>query len=460
MSNATALKEPVKEMPAESAETVSGSWLPETSEPTTPADDNASSGVMELFRKYASVSDLLRYAGVISVAVAMGLFLIDGAALFTDLQRFLTMLGFTGALTAAGFMMSLVVKEQRGSRAFMMLSLLSVPVNFTVFGALLYSFVPLDGLAQSYPGFALWQAGPADVLTALAAGLAVLLPVVWMGHTVLARTERNWLTPALLLSSAVLIVPVRQEIMVAVMAVATASALWWCVSRNNKDSLALKTIEGKFATALLFVPPIVLIARGLFLYDASGVLVFMLSAGVYLIFRQMLAVQKMPKFLTGTGTLVTAIAAVVTSAAGANLVNELVSEDLAVVLGVGGFLMLSHDLLQASPNQRLAKALGIVAVILSACTLTALSMFHPEAMITALCIATLVVVTTYGFMRSYIAVSIVAMLGIATISMMHVETLWEMAMQTGWWGIATAGVVAIVAGSLIDRAGTVVVKQV
>ena len=89
---------------------------------------DASPGFFEIVRRYASLSDLLRLSGAVTVAIAMGLFLLDGIEVVNDLQRFLTMLGLTGALTAAGLAMSVFLKEQRGSRVFISLALLSVPV--------------------------------------------------------------------------------------------------------------------------------------------------------------------------------------------------------------------------------------------------------------------------------------------------------------------------------------------
>ncbi len=424
-----------------------------------PPEAKSSSGMFQLIRKYASFSDLLRFSGVVSVAVAMGMFLIDGTENFNDLQRFLTMLGFTGALTAAGFILSLLVKEQRGSRAFMGLSLLSVPVNFTVFGAMLYSFMPLDGMAQNYPGFALWQASSTEVVTALAAGLAVLVPVIWMSYTVLARTARTWLTTCLLLSSAVLVIPVRQEIIIAVLAVLTASAMWWIVRKNSKESLALKTVEGKFASALLFVPPAILIGRGLFLYDASGVLVFMLSAGAYLVLRQLLVSQKQAGFLTATGTILAAMVALVVSTAGVDVIDTLIHDNLAIVFGIGGFLVLNHDLTKVSPSTGVANTTAMVSVILSVCALVALPMLDGGSMLTAISLATLVAVAVYGYRRGHLPITAIAMVGVVAISMLHVQSLWTMALQTGWWGIASLGAMAIVSGSVLDRAGTVVVKK-
>ena len=424
-----------------------------------PEANSAAPGMFQLFRKYASFSDLLRFSGVVSVAVAMGMFLIDGAEKFNDLQRFLTMLGFTGALTAAGFILSLLIKEQRGSRVFLGLSLLSVPVNFAVFGAMLYSFIPLDGMVQNYSGFALWQVSSTEMITALAAGLAVLVPVIWMSYTVLARTARNWLTTCLLLSSAVLVIPVRHEIFVAALAVLTASAMWWFVRKNSKESLALKTVEGKFSAALLFVSPAILIGRGLFLYNASSVLVFMLSAGAYLVLRQLLVSQKQAGFLTATGTIFTAMVALVVSAAGVDLINTMLHDSLATVIGIVGFLVLNHDLTKVSPSTRTANTASMVSVILSVCALVTLPMLDGGSMLTAMSLSTLIAIAVYGYRKDRLPITTIATLGVVVISILHVQLLWATAMQTGWWGIAGLGVLAIVSGSLLDRAGTVVAKK-
>jgi len=149
------------------------------------------SSVFSIVRKYASLADLLRLSGAIAVAVAMGLFLVDGVKELNDIYRFLSMLAFTAVLTLAGFAMSVLLKEQRGSRVFLGLSLLAIPVNFAVFGAMVYSLLPLDGMLQNYPSVAHWQvAGWNDLAIALVAGIAVLLPVVWVGFVCIVVIKR------------------------------------------------------------------------------------------------------------------------------------------------------------------------------------------------------------------------------------------------------------------------------
>ena len=297
------------------------------------------------------------------------------------------------------------------------------------------------------------------MITALAAGLAVLVLVIWMSYTVLARTARNWLTTCLLLSSAVLVIPVRHEIFVAALAVLTASAMWWFVRKNSKESLALKTVEGKFAAALLFVSPAILIGRGLFLYNASSVLVFMLSAGAYLVLRQLLVSQKQAGFLTATGTIFTAMVALVVSAAGVDLINTMLHDSLATVIGIVGFLVLNHDLTKVSPSTRTANTASMVSVILSVCALVTLPMLDGGSMLTAMSLSTLIAIAVYGYRKDRLPITTIATLGVVVISILHVQLLWATAMQTGWWGIAGLGVLAIVSGSLLDRAGTVVAKK-
>lgn len=415
------------------------------------------SALLELFRKYASLSDLLRYGGALSVAVAMALFLVEGVQAFNDLQRFLTMLGFTAALGVAGFLSSLLLKEQRGSRVFVGLALLSVPVNFTVFGALLYSMFPLDGMAAAYPGFAQWQAASvSDMAIAIGAGVAVLLPVVWLGYTVLARSDKQWLSAALVISSVALVIPVRQELIVAVIALLAASASWWFLRRYGKGSLALKTLEGKFASTLLFIAPLILVGRSMFLYQASGALLLMLSAGAYFAARQLLASRSAANWFTALTSL---FALNMTFAVGGSVIaisEQLIDDEFATLFATIVFLLINYDLVKVSVNKRLANTMGLASVVLSCCLIVALAVFGGKTMLTMACVAALISIVIAGYTLAYPGASVIATASLAAIAIIHFDAIWDMALGTGWWGVAALGVVAIVAGSLVDRMGTVV----
>ena len=62
-----------------------------------------------------------------------------------DIRRYLLLLAQTGLLGAAGFALSHLVRETNGARIFFGLALVSIPANFTILGALLYSVFQWDG---------------------------------------------------------------------------------------------------------------------------------------------------------------------------------------------------------------------------------------------------------------------------------------------------------------------------
>ncbi len=410
-----------------------------------------------MIRYYATLSDCLRLAGALAVALAMGIFLLDGVAVVNDLQRFLTMLGLTAALTGAGLVMSLLVKEQRGSRVFISLGLLSVPVNFTVFGALVYSVMPLDGTNIVYPKFAHWQAASvADITIAIVSGVAVLLPVVWLGYSVLARSARGWLSASLLLGSLVLVVPVRAEFWSAILALGATAMLWWQSQKFSKDALVFKTIEGKIATGLLFIAPAIVVLRSVYLYNVCSMMGLILGAGFYVVLRQHVKSRSSTGFYSGFLTFVAALVALVTSVSAVDAISKFWLTDLAVITGVALLLLAAVDLNRVSPAKSAANKISITLIALAVIALLVVSLFSSSFFILLASTALLAAVVFYGYVAGFNSVTTMGSFGIVAMTIMNAEALWLSVAQTGWWGIATAGASAIVAGSMLDRAGTVV----
>lgn len=419
--------------------------------------EKSSDSFFQLVRRYATVSDVLRLSGALAVAIAMAIFLLEGVEVVNDLQRFLTMLGLTAALAAAGFMMSVLLKEQRGSRVFISLGLLSVPVNFTVFGALIYSVMPLDAMSVSYPEFAHWQAASAtDITIALFGGLAVLLPVVWLGFSVLARSARTWLSLTLLLSSVVLVVPVRQELGAALLAMASTALVWWQCQRYSKNSLALKTAEGRFAIALLYLAPIVVIVRSLFLYEVSGVLVLTLAGGFYLTMRQLMVQRSESNFYSATLSLLAAIAALFVSISAGDVLSHYLFNDWSMICSAAILLLITLDLKTVSPSQGFASKLSVALLSVATAILVFVSLTSPSSLVTVACTVVLVAAAVYGYLYKFNIVMAITAIGTAGIAVMNAQEMWSTISQTGWWGIAAGGAAAIITGSILDRAGTVV----
>ena len=417
-------------------------------------------GFFALIRKNATLSDALRMFGALAVAAAMGLFMLEGVEVANDLYRFLTMLGFTIALTVAGLLMSKVLNEQRGSRIFIGLGLLSITANFTVFGALIYSIIPLDAISVTYPGFAHWTvANVSDIPLALAAGVFVLLPVVWLGFTVLARSERTWLSAALILGSAFMLMPVRQELWSAIIAIASTVTVSCLVHKNHKNSLALKTPEGKFAVALLFVAPVIIAVRSLFLYEATGILIVTLAAGFYVCTRNLLSQRKDSGLVTACLTVSTTVIALIVSLSLGNVLSHHVAHSWYVIIGAATLLLLALDINKVSSHRDLANTAGVVLVGIATGTLVMQALITSHSIITAASLAVLLIVSVYGYLYKKQVIVGIAMTGVVSIIAFNAAALWSVVLQTGWWGIGAAGAIAIVSGSMLDRAGTVVEVQ-
>ncbi|OED35796.1 hypothetical protein AB833_29290 [Chromatiales bacterium (ex Bugula neritina AB1)] len=410
-----------------------------------------------LVRRFASVSDVLRILGALAVASGMGFFLLDGVQVGNDLQRFYTSLGFAALLTTAGLVMSMLLREQRGSRVFIALALLSVPVNFTVFGALIYSVAPLDSLLNNYPQFAFWHApSAASLVFAAGAGLAVLVPVVWFGLSVLARPARRWLSLALVLSSAVLLVPLREEMWAAALAFSAVVIVWFSYRRNGRDELALKTLEGRFSLALLFAAPVIVIARSMFLYQVSGFLVLTMCTGLYLCTRQLMTSRRAGSVSAMLLTVGTAAGiALVTLSSFDLLINFIPEYWVAIVCGVGA-LVLTADLVQTGTSRLTACRVAALLVTLVSLALVANAIMALSGVIAIASVLILLVTITYGYYNKLTAICWIALAAIVAILTINAEALWNNVAATGWWGIAVGGCVAILAGSILDRAGTVV----
>ncbi|MBT8441752.1 MAG: hypothetical protein KJO76_05135, partial [Gammaproteobacteria bacterium] len=113
--------------------------------------------IMASVKNFATVSEALRILGAAVLLSSMSMFLLQGWNEGNDINRYLMLLAQTGLLAGAGFAMSHGLGEAKGARVFFGLALISIPANFTILGALLYSVIQWDGGLTTYPSFATWQ---------------------------------------------------------------------------------------------------------------------------------------------------------------------------------------------------------------------------------------------------------------------------------------------------------------
>lgn len=242
---------------------------------------------LKSIKQYATFAQLLRLSGAAVIVAAMSLFLLEGVEVKNDLQRYLTLLAHTGILTAAGFMVSYLLRDNKGARVFFGLGLISVPVNFAVLGAMIYSLIPLDIHAVDYPTMMHWQAqNPGSIGIALLTGAAVLLPVTYLGFAIMARPNMRLFGSLNLVACATLLIPVRETVWVILIALALVVIVATILGRHSSASLNLKTMEGRFAQGVIFIPVVLLVGRSLVLYSADTYALLVMCLTAYYVLWQ------------------------------------------------------------------------------------------------------------------------------------------------------------------------------
>lgn len=246
-------------------------------------DSEASDNQFDFMSKLPGV---LRLLGTGALLVAMYTFLIKGWQNGNDVVRYFMMLGHTGVLAMIGLASGLWLKESKGARLLLTLALVSIPANFAIIGAFLFSQFGIDALAQ-YPAFVTWSAAsPESALLTTGVALLILIPITLLGFSVLARSISKRLTVLFLLSNAALLIPIREPIVIGLIVLALAVMGMIFFHQSLRKHIATKTREGITALNLQALPLALLMGRTLWLYSADAFLILVLVIAVYLFLRQ------------------------------------------------------------------------------------------------------------------------------------------------------------------------------
>ena len=211
--------------------------------------------LLDYLRRAATLSECLRILGAAGLLASMSLFLLQGWSDGNDIRRYLMLLAQTGLLAAGGFALSHGLKEAKGARLFFGLALVSVPANFTILGALIYSVFQWDGGLTNYPDYASWQIlDVANIGITFAGAMLVLLPVTMFAFAIMARQSAKGLSFNFFALNALLVLPVRSSLIAGLLALGGVVYAMMVVRRAVNNDSALKTGEGRFAISTLFIP--------------------------------------------------------------------------------------------------------------------------------------------------------------------------------------------------------------
>jgi len=252
-------------------------WLEESIPPCSKKQD---------FNFLQKLPTILRILGAGAVLIAMYSFLVRGWDSSDDMFRYFLMLGHTGILAAIGLASSYWLKESKGARLLLTLSLVSIPANFAILGAFLFSQTAAINIS-AYPHYVAWSVeNLTSALLINGIALFVLIPITYLGFTVLARSMSKKLSILFLLSNATLLLPLRDPQLVGFMVLLLTFVVIALSRKTSRHNAAAKTNEGIIALGLQLLPLAVLMGRSLWLYSADLFLLTVLSITAFVIFRQ------------------------------------------------------------------------------------------------------------------------------------------------------------------------------
>jgi len=412
-------------------------------------------GLMRSVRNFATLSEGLRFLGASVLVASMSVFLLQGWSDGNDIGRYLLLLAQSGLLAVTGLAMSHGLKEPRGARVFFGVALISIPANFVILSALLYSVFQWDGgVATTYPDYALWQIDNiAGTGLVVGGALLVLLPVTMFAFAVMARRSAAPLTMHFMLLNALLLVPIRASMPAGIIALAGIGYALFATRRLLAGDASLRTGEGRFALATLLIPPGIVLFRSMYFYHIDALMVAMLATALFLTARQ---VSLLPD-RSARVALLLEILSVPIAFVGALAMTDVI--DGALARGLAGpafallFAMPCVDLLRRTESRALAGFVtGTVGVITGLSFLWS-AWAYPSAMSAILCLAAGGLLLTAGLALQE---RVATICGTATMMgglVFGLEDLARLVIESGWIELALFGAGAIVLGSVIDRHG-------
>ena len=425
-------------------------YWPTSSGPSTPEAEKIDEQRGRTWQE--RLPDILRFLGTGVLLVTMYSFLVDGWRSGNDSLRYVMMMSHTGVLALIGLASLRWLHETKGARLLLSLALVSVPANFAILGALIFS--GMTGVdPATYPDYVAWQAPSllSAGLLSLAATL-FLAPLSWLGFRVLARPMAGKLSCLFLFNNLLLLAPLRDSEIVAWAVVVMLVASVWLHRVISRGQLAARTREGMLAMMLPFLPLAILMGRSLWLYSMDFFLMAALSLTIYFFLRQVIGaleqgssvrkVLEVLSILPALGVMPPVIALVVDSFPWL--------DELALPLAGLACAALIHDLASRSNTSSGYRMLAATIVLLSQGT----NLLIQDALLSALfaAISGVALVIAGGHYRQRGLLFTGVLLVVLGIS----HQLYAMVMHFdlgSWFGLATLGIMAIVLASVLESKG-------
>ncbi len=414
-------------------------------------------GVIQSLRRATTLAELIRLSGAALIVFALSLFLMQGVDASNDLQRYHLLLLQTSLLGAAGFAVGYWLKEPRGARVFFSLGLISIPANLAVLGAMVYSIMPTTNLSDRYPDYASWQASSlSEIVLAIVTGLIVIVPMSLFAFSVLARQSRTWLTCGYLFASSMLLVPIRGSMSITIISTVVAFCMVSLINNRRTASTTTLTVEERFSRILLFLPPLLMLARSAVLYSSDFHFTLALVIAAYILLRQCSRYCSGMSFWTNTLHVVTALSATwLSGLLGGLMTNHvfLPGASLVFILVLGG-LLLDLSRVVASGSIRWWMHTGWALLCIPALFANYFFWNGTVSFVFGLLVSVLLIGSGFAFRSKLVA--FLGVIGIGGNVLLQGNQVIAVLMDSNWMIVAMIGAAAIVSGSLIERHGVVI----
>ncbi len=410
--------------------------------------------VMRSVRNFATLSEALRMLGAAVILASMSVFLLQGWNDGNDIRRYLLLLAQTGLLAAAGFAMSHLVKEPKGARSFFGLALMSIPANFTILGALLYSVFQWDGVMTTYPGYAEWRIEDvASIGMTMSAAMLVLVPVTLFCFAIMARRSAKLLSLHFLILNAMLLLPIRGSVAAGTIALIGIVYALLVMGKLTVDDRTLKTGEGKFALATLLIPPGIILFRSMYFYQVDSLMVAMVAMALFLAARQASQFPDRGARLAMLLELVSWPLAIIFALALSAALEPGLRADLVAPVFAAAYAALSLDLIRRTCSRILAKAIAASISMAVAVSFTLGVALVPSGTSALFSVAAGISLMLWGVAGRRLVTIIAGLITFGAGALFGFDAILQLVITSSWIDLAIFGAGAIGLGSVLDRHG-------
>lgn len=397
------------------------------------------------------LATLLRNLGGGAVVCSLAAFLFKGWAGTDDLFKYALLLASTTSIAGIALLIAHYLREGKGPRLLLSLSLVAVPINFSILGAfILYATSSTGG--ASYPDYLAWTIGSqTQAFTTALIGVLLLLPVMWLGFRTLSRGLSTKLTASFIVSNLLLLLPIRDPIFVTSMAVVLGIVALLISRSEVRQRIESQTSEGRLALLIQFIPLGILVGRNLWLY-ASDQIVMLAGMGLFfLLLRQVSMVLAKKSTLRAAVNLASVLPIFVIFPLAHDVLGMGMSESNSLLFTVFVTAGLCYEISCRNMENRVLYRGGAMLLAVIGCGFV---VFGFDAVLSsAFVFLAGVGLSVAGFRLQQRALSMTGMLLLALAGLNVFVQMFTLFDLGSWVTLMLAGITAIVAASVLDTHG-------